>query len=71
MTTAVPHIDAIPARDRRSNAGMSLRDLEAATGINRGLLSWWERGLFNLRDDQESAVVTAIHNHEQAAAAAE
>ena len=47
----------------RDAAGMSLRELEAATGINRGLLSWWERGLHNLSPEQEAAIGDAFEAH--------
>ena len=34
-----------PLRAWRTSRGVSIRDLEAATGIHRGLLSQYERGL--------------------------
>jgi len=49
-----------PQRMAREAAGLSLRDVEAATGINRGLLSWWERGLYNLTIEQVQKVSEAI-----------
>lgn len=49
-----------PQRIAREAVGLSLRDVEAATGINRGLLSWWERGLYNLTLEQVQAISEAI-----------
>jgi len=34
--------------------------VEAATGINRGLLSWWERGRYNLTAEETEKVNQAI-----------
>jgi len=41
-----------PQGEARKQAGMSLRELQEATGINRGLLSLWERGRYLLTLDQ-------------------
>ena len=49
-----------PQRMAREAAGLSLRDVEAATGINRGLLSWWERGKYNLTIEEVQKVSEAI-----------
>jgi transcriptional regulator with XRE-family HTH domain len=34
-----------PLRAWRKSTGLSIRDLEQRTGINRGRLSMWERGV--------------------------
>lgn len=46
-----------PLRQVRSAAGLSIRDLERLTGINRGRLSYIERG--TLPTDDESAKIAA------------
>ena len=51
---------ATPQRMARESVGLSLRDLETATGINRGLLSWWERGKYNLTIEEVQRISEAI-----------
>jgi transcriptional regulator with XRE-family HTH domain len=55
MTARRPRVD--PLRELRQLAGMSIRDLETATGINRGRLSILERGV--PPSDAESQLILA------------
>ena len=49
-----------PQRRAREAAGLSLRDLERVTGINRGVLSMYERGRLLLTGEQLARVLQAI-----------
>lgn len=63
-------------RTRRERAGVSLRDLEAATGINRGRLSIIERGVQPTPDELDridyaiEGARSCSHCHRPEAAAA-
>jgi len=48
-----------PIRSLRRAAGLSIRDLEAKTGINRGRLSVIERGV-PPTDDEARAILAAL-----------
>ena len=48
-----------PIRQLRISAGISIRELEARTGINRGRLSIIERGVAPT-DDEASAILAAF-----------
>lgn len=48
-----------PLRQMRHAAGISIKDLEAATGINRGRLSILERGVVPT-DDEASKILRAL-----------
>lgn len=41
-----------PQGEARKQAGLSLRQVEDATGINRGMISMWERGRLLLTLEQ-------------------
>lgn len=49
-----------PLRQMRLAAGLSLRDLEIRTGINRGRLSLLERGLMASSTSNESERIAAV-----------
>lgn len=51
-----------PQRQARQAAGLSLRDLERLTGINRGVLSMYERGRMLLTGEQLAKVLAVLHN---------
>lgn len=48
-----------PLRQMRHAAGLTIRQLEAATGINRGRLSIIERGVVPT-DDEAGAILRAL-----------
>lgn len=45
-----------PQGRARARAGLSLRQVEAATGVNRGAISMWERGRLLLTDEQQARI---------------
>ena len=49
-----------PLREMRRSAGLSLRELERRTGINRGRLSLIERGLLISTDTEEIGALVRI-----------
>ena len=54
-----PTIPGTPLRQIREAAGLSLRDLETRTGINRGRLSIIERGV-TPTDDESRLILAAL-----------
>ena len=63
MTTTVP----TPLRQMRQAAGLSLRDMELRTGINRGRLSIIERGV-QPKEDEMARILVAIRQGKEDAA---
>ena len=55
MTNAAQY----PLRQMRLAAGLTIRELEKATGINRGRLSILERGV-TPRDDEAERILRAL-----------
>jgi transcriptional regulator with XRE-family HTH domain len=55
--------DQVPWRELRTSARLSLRDLEARTGINRGRLSIIERGVQPTPDEERSIRTTLVAAH--------
>lgn len=51
MTSQTPQVPSTPLRRMREAAGLSIRELEARTGINRGRLSIIERGVGATEDE--------------------
>jgi transcriptional regulator with XRE-family HTH domain len=58
-------IHPIPAtgrqvREARAAKKLGLRTVEKLTGINRGKISWWERGADILSEDEVDRVIDAV-----------
>ena len=49
-----------PQRKARIEAGLSIRQLEVRTGINRGMLSLYERGRYLPTLDEQQRIVAAL-----------
>jgi transcriptional regulator with XRE-family HTH domain len=47
-------------REYRARKGIGLRTVEKLTGINRGKISWWERGADILSEEEVDRVIDAV-----------
>jgi transcriptional regulator with XRE-family HTH domain len=47
-------------RDLRAAKKLGLRTVEKLTGINRGKISWWERGADILSEEEVDQVIDAV-----------